>query len=168
VNLTPTSYIVLGLIRYAGSATPYDLKVAIPPTVGNFWTIPHSQLYAEPDRLTEAGYLKREQESGGRRRKSYRVTPAGVKALDAWLGAGAAGGVPELRDPALLKLFFGSDPAQLAAEQLELYESKLAEWEEMRASDTGEGPRGPWLALDAGMGHARESIRFWRELAKGR
>lgn len=168
MNLTPTSYIVLGLIRYAGSATPYDLKVAIPMTVGNFWTIPHSQLYAEPDRLTEAGYLERDQESGGRRRKSYRLTGAGAAALDGWLASGGAGGVPELRDPALLRLFFDTDPVQLAAEQLELYEAKLAEWTELRAADDGKEPRGPWLALDAGIGHARESIRFWRALAKGR
>ena len=167
LNLTATSYIVLGLVRYAGSATPYDLKQAVPMTVGNFWTVPHSQLYAEPDRLADAGLLDREQERGGRRRKSYRVTAAGERALEEWLGDPRGAGTFELRDPALLKLFFGADPIKLAHEQLAIHESTLAAYEALRAADDGTGPRGPWLALDSGIGHGREWVRFWRAVASG-
>ena len=55
ITLTPTSYIVLGLVRYAGEATPYALKQMAAATVGNFFSIPHSQIYAEPERLAGAG-----------------------------------------------------------------------------------------------------------------
>ena len=69
MQLTPTSYIVLGLLEAAdGEATPYDLKQAVAASVGNFWSIPHSQLYAEPERLARAGYLTEERETHGRRR----------------------------------------------------------------------------------------------------
>ena len=54
-RLTPTSYIVLGLLEAAGEATPYDLKRAVGTSVGNFWSLQHSQLYAEPARLASAG-----------------------------------------------------------------------------------------------------------------
>lgn len=75
-------------------------------------------------------------------------------------------GQKAVRDPALLKLFFGGEPGPIAAEQVALYEAKLAEYESLRAADPGDGPRGPWLALDAGIGHARESVRFWKALAR--
>jgi DNA-binding PadR family transcriptional regulator len=74
IELTQTSYTVLGLISMAGEPTPYDLKQLVAISVGNFWSIPHSQLYAEPDRLADAGYLTVRRESGGRRRKHYKLT----------------------------------------------------------------------------------------------
>ena len=51
IRLTPTSYIVLGFLSLLGEATPYDLKRMVSVSVGHFWSFPHSQLYAEPDRL---------------------------------------------------------------------------------------------------------------------
>ena len=59
IELTPTSHIVLGLLSMAVQATPYDLKQMAARTVGEFWTLPHSQLYSEPARLARAGYLTR-------------------------------------------------------------------------------------------------------------
>ena len=37
VRLTPTSYIVLGLLEFAGESTPYGLKQLVSASVGNFW-----------------------------------------------------------------------------------------------------------------------------------
>jgi len=48
-----------------GPSTPYDLKRFVQLSVGNFWPFPHTQLYAEPARLAEAGLLE---ETGRRRR----------------------------------------------------------------------------------------------------
>jgi hypothetical protein len=45
------------------------------------------------------------------------------------------------------------------------HRAKLAEYEARRALDTAEGPRGPWHALDAGIAHEREWVRFWAQLA---
>ena len=59
IQLTQTSYVVLGLVARAGEATPYDLKQIVAATIGGFFSIPHSQLYAEPERLAGAGFPTR-------------------------------------------------------------------------------------------------------------
>jgi PadR family transcriptional regulator AphA len=166
IELTQTSYLVLGLISIAGEATPYALKQMVAASVGNFWSIPHSQLYAEPDRLAKGGYLTVEQERGGRRRKHYSLTRQGKEALERWKRAPTDGDW-ELRDPGILKLFFGADTAALAAEQLTIHKERLAEYEAMRAQIDEPVPAGARLALEAGIGHAREYIRFWSKLAAG-
>ena len=84
-TLTPTSAMVLGFLRAAGPSTPYDLKQMHALSVGHFWSIPHSQLYAEPERLAKTGLVSEEREDGGRRRRRFTITPAGEAALDAWL-----------------------------------------------------------------------------------
>jgi DNA-binding PadR family transcriptional regulator len=166
VRLTPTSYIVLGLLSWAGEATPYDLKALVARSVGEFWSLQHAQLYTEPERLAEAGLLVEKREEGGRRRKRYSLTDAGRDALARWL-ASPTSDWTELRDPGLLQLFFGADPAELAAAQLGTHRAKLAEYEEIqRAPELGD-LRGPRLALEAGIAHEREWIRFWEGLAGG-
>jgi PadR family transcriptional regulator AphA len=162
IELTPTSHIVLGLLSKFGEATPYDLKQMVSASVGQFWTMPHSQLYAEPARLARAGYVTEQREPGGRRRKLYNITDTGQAALGDWLGVLT----PEpyvLRDLALLKLFFGADVSELAKVQLETHRKKLAEYESLSAHDPGSGPRGPWLALELGTRHERETVHFWSE-----
>lgn len=131
IKLTSMSYVVLGLVSQLGSATPYDLKRAVELTVSNFWPTPHTTLYAEPARLAGAGYLEEDQERGGRRRKQYTITRKGRKVLDAWL-ADPEAAPPVMHDEAMLKVFFGADPAPLAErkrqwhrEQLELLDHYL-------------------------------------------
>ena len=78
--------------------------------MGGFFSIPHSQLYAEPERLSGAGYLRERREQAGRRRKHSTRSPAkGSKALEEWLRTPTEE-LYELRDPGLLKLAFGGDP----------------------------------------------------------
>ena len=165
IELTPTSHIVLGLLSMFGEATPYDLKRMVSASVGQFWTLPHSQLYAEPARLARAGYVTEEQEKDGRRRKIYAIAEPGEAALETWLAVLT----PEpyvLRDPALLKLFFGAEARELAEAQLETHRQKLAEYEALAEADTGGARRGPWLALELGTRHERETVRFWTEQAE--
>ena len=160
VRLTPTSYIVLGLLELAGESTPYGLKQLVAASVGNFWTLHHAQLYTEPERLAKAGYVSERREEGGRRRRRYRLTEKGRVALEEWRGEGT-GLLSEYRDPALLKLFFGGDPAKLAAVQAPAHRAKLAEYEALRDSMPAEVPEGPRLALEAGIRHERSSVEFW-------
>lgn len=164
MNLTPTSYIVLGLLERAGPGTPYDLKQLVAASIGNFWSIPHSQLYAEPKRLADAGYLAERREQGGRRRHVYALTSKGRAALADWRGQPTRD-LPELRDLALLKIFFGADPAALAREQLAAHREKLAEYEAVRDA-LGDDPalEGPARTLEAGIRHEREWVRYWRGL----
>lgn len=163
IRLTPTSYIVLGLLNEAGEATPYDLKQIVTTSLGDFWSLPHAQLYAEPERLTAAGLLSERRERSGRRRKHYKLTADGKQALEEWIGEPTAERT-ELRDPGLLKIFFGADPVAMAAMQLPLRRRKAEHYEELLAQIEGHVPEGMVLALRAGIGHEREWVRFWTEL----
>jgi PadR family transcriptional regulator AphA len=167
-RLSPTSYIVLALIDGAGEATPYDLKQAVAMTLGNFWSVPHAQIYAEPERLREGGYLSERREEGGRRRRYYKLTDQGEKALAAWLAEPTAE-MAELRDPGMLKLFFGGNAKRLAKAQLSTHRQRLAELEALAAQMEGPSqvPRGFFLTVRAGLGHEREWVRFWSLIEQG-
>jgi PadR family transcriptional regulator, regulatory protein AphA len=163
MRLTETSYIVLGLIEQIGPATPYDLKRMAQVSTFNFWAVPHTQLYTECARLATDGLLSEQREQTGRRRRIYRLTKPGREALAEWL-AEPTEELEEIRDPATLKLFFGGDPAQLAAAQLAAHTRRLRSYEQLREQMT-EAPSGWRLALESGIGHERESVRFWSRLA---
>ncbi len=161
IRLTTTSYVVLGLVEMCEPATPYDVKRAAEATTADFWTLAHTQLYSECARLAAAALLDERQEATGRRRKLYRITRAGRAALDAWRADPAEGAV-ELRDPGILKLFFGADPAALAPAQLALHERRLARYREQAKADLPDHVR---LVLECGIGHEREYVRYWKRLA---
>ena len=165
IRLTPTSYIVLGFVSLLGEATPYDLKRMVAISVGHFWTFPHSQLYAEPDRLTAAGYLTVQQEDTGRRRKTYKLTLDGEQELSAWRAAPIED-TYEIRDPATLKLFFGAEPHALAAMELNLLRAELSELEAVMPEAAAGAPAGPRLALEYGLHITRAAIEFWSRLAE--
>ncbi|HTA35344.1 MAG TPA: PadR family transcriptional regulator [Solirubrobacteraceae bacterium] len=163
IELTTTSFIVLGLLAMAGEATPYDLKQMVGATVGNFWSLPHSQVYAEPERLARTGYLSEQRESTGRRRRRYSLTDSGRAAFEQWLNVFTAEPYA-LRDLGLLKLFFGGDVHRLATAQVELHRSQLAEYEAIsQRAASGDMPQGPRLALELGIRHERETVHFWEE-----
>lgn len=165
MKLTPTSFIVLGLIERAGAATPYELKATVNRSVGNFWSLQHAQLYTETERLTKAGYLAEEREETGRRRRRYTITDAGRAALTDWR-AEAPTTVSELRDLGMLKLFFGADPRLLAPAQLDAHRRKLAEYGALLAEVQGSGREGEaaCLVLQAGIAHQEVWLRFWSAL----
>jgi DNA-binding PadR family transcriptional regulator len=166
-RLTPTSYVVLGLIEQMQPASPYDLKRAVALGVGQFWSLPHTQLYAECTRLAEEGLLSERREEKGRRRRIYRLTKSGAEALDRWRSE-PTGELYELRDAGLLKLFFGADPKTLAPPQLEAHTVRLREYEELLEYGREMGaPAGAIHAVEAGIGHEREYVRFWKRLGGG-
>ena len=159
-KLTNTSYIVLGLLELFGDATPYELKARVAGSVGDFWSVQHAQLYSEPERLAQDGLVSEEREETGRRRKRYAITADGREALATWR-ANPSSAFTELRDPGLLQLFFGADPRALAEKQLEIHDVKLADYVRQRDELPPNLPRGMRLALDAGIGHEQEWVRFW-------
>jgi PadR family transcriptional regulator AphA len=163
-RLTATSYIVLGLLEQVEPATPYDLKQIAQVSTNNFWSVPHTQLYTECARLAAEGLLDERQEQAGRRRRVYRLTADGRKALEVWRNEPATE-LYELRDAATLKLFFGGDPATLAATQLQAHKGRLKEYELLREGIDAL-PAGQQLALECGLGHEREFIRFWSRVAQ--
>ena len=136
IRLGPTSYLVLGITALRGPSTPYDLKRFVQLSIGHFWPFPHTQLYAEPARLAEAGLLKETREETGRRRRHYELTEAGRERLEEWLAESVAS-PNEIRDLALLKLFFSelTEPEAvqaLAAEQAAAHRAKAAIYEAIR------------------------------------
>jgi PadR family transcriptional regulator, regulatory protein AphA len=161
-RLTQTSYVVLGLVEFLAPATPYALKQMAAVSTVNFWTVPHTQIYTECARLAASGLLSEEREQEGRRRRIYRLTTAGAAALERWRHEPASE-LLELRDPATLKLFFGADPESLAAAQLDAHRERLANYEQLIEA-VASGPPGFRLALEVGIGHEREFIRFWSKL----
>jgi DNA-binding PadR family transcriptional regulator len=168
IQLTPTSFIVLGLLSTAGEATPYELKQMAAATVGSFWSLSHSQVYAEPERLARAGYLNEKREQSGRRRKRYSLTARGKSAFEEWLDEPSTG-LYELRDPGILQLAAGAETSKLAPVQLETHRQKLAELEQLHAMLEATGaPDAYKLACECGIGHEREYVRFWSRLAKDR
>jgi PadR family transcriptional regulator AphA len=160
IRLTDTSYAVLGLLEHCEPATPYRLKQVAQESILHFWSIPHTQLYTECARLAAAGMLDEHRETTGRRRRVYRLSATGRKALAQWR-ADPDAGLYELRDPGLLKLFCGADPAAVAEIQLDKHVRRLKRYEELFSEHAPEGPR---LSLEAGIGHEHEYIRFWSRL----
>ena len=164
-QLTPISYVVLGLVA-DGATTSYDMKQRASRSVGYFWNFPHSQLYAEPARLTELGLLAEEREAEGRRRRVYTLTPAGRRALDDWLRQPTSE-QPQIRDTGLLKLFFGEglsagEIAELARAQEQAHEARLAVYETIADSVTNPNHA---AVVRAGLLHERTFAEFWRKLA---
>jgi PadR family transcriptional regulator AphA len=173
-RLTPTSYLVLGLLAREGPSTPYDLERHVRATLGNFWTFPHTLLYTEPARLAAQGLVTESRETEGRRRRVFTVTPAGLDALGAWLDRPSAAPT-ELRDRGLLQLFFADlAPAEgrlrLAEQQLAIHRAKLAAYEEDARIERGSGGSGRgqrtvehWRGetLRMGLLYERAAVEFW-------
>jgi DNA-binding PadR family transcriptional regulator len=158
MRLTGTSYAVLTLLGHLGEATPYDLKQALEKSVANFWPVPHTTFYAEPDRLQRGGYLEVRQEPGGRRRKLYSLTDAGRGALRQWADSPEVS-ESQLRDEGTLKIFAGADPEAIFARQREWRTRKLEELEGYLASLAGvpedERSAAARTTLEIGIGYQR-------------
>jgi PadR family transcriptional regulator AphA len=171
-RLSEPSYIVLGILEHVPSATPYELKQLAKLSTMHFWTVSHAQLYKESARLAAEGLLSEEQEQTGRRRRRYSLTELGRQALEAWRNEPERSGADhrELRDEGLLKLFLGVNPGKLASDELRSHEARLHSYEELHtaaaaaAAAYADLPQGPLLALEAGLGHEREYVRFWKKV----
>jgi DNA-binding PadR family transcriptional regulator len=170
-KLTPTSYLVLGAVAFLVRATSYDLKSFVQLSVSHFWSFPHSQLYAEPERLVQMGLLSDRRESGGRHRRIYSITDEGRRELEAWL-ADPDTAPFELRDMGVLKLFFGNlaqaeDVLRLAERQVERAKEQLEEYAaiEERFKDVT-GLDYQLATLQCGIAVERAVLAFWEQVAK--
>lgn len=66
----------------------------------------------------------------------------------------------------LLQLAFGGDPKRLAVAQREVHAERLREHEELHTQPS-EWPEGLRLALESGIDHECEWVRFWEWVAGG-
>lgn len=164
-SLTATSYLVLGLVGHLGAATSYDLKRAVAGTIGGFWPVPHSQLYAEPARLAAVGLLVEDREADGRRRRTYTLAPEGRHALERWLAEPFDEG-SELRDPALLRLFFGAQAGpggvrHIARRAAEVHRRQLAAFEALIADPPPRTDLHQLSILALAARYEAQAISFW-------
>jgi DNA-binding PadR family transcriptional regulator len=169
VRLGPVSYLVLGITALRGPSTPYELKRFVQLSIGHFWPFPHTQLYAEPERLAQAGLLTETREETGRRRKHYAITETGRERLEGWLAEPVAS-AHEVRDLALMKLFFSEltgpeDMETLATEQAAAHRAKAAIYEALctRYADRPELAH-RLLSAELGIRLAYAAAGFWDEV----
>lgn len=174
VKLTPTSYVILGMVAMRGPSTSYDLKRAIGHSVGYFWPFPHARLYAEPKDLVKAGLLTVSTEAEGRRRQTYSITDEGTHELQAWLAQSTSEQM-QVRDIAQLKLFFGElaqpeDVLILVKEQIVQHHDRIKTYTAMqeRFSDR-EDVAHRMVPLRLGLELEYAALKFWEgfEIQRG-
>jgi PadR family transcriptional regulator AphA len=101
---TAITPVVLGLLA-GRPRSGYDIKAAVDRSTRFFWAASYGQIYPELRRLEAEGLIEGEDSpTGGRRRRVYKLTPAGRTALVEWLLGSTV--TIELRDESLLRLFF--------------------------------------------------------------
>jgi DNA-binding PadR family transcriptional regulator len=148
-------------------ATSYEMKRRVAISIGHFWPFPHSQLYAEPTRLVQAGLLAEDVETGGRRRRRYRLTDRGRDELARWLSASTVEHT-EVRDMGMLKLFFASDApstvvANLAADRFQFHQGRVDEWQRLRNEIESAASEVELATLEMGLRVERAAAEFWSE-----
>lgn len=82
-----TAHAILGLLALRPSWSTYELSQQLRRNMRFFWPRAESAIYAEAKSLVERGWARAEEVQYGRRtRTDYRITPAGRRALQEWLG----------------------------------------------------------------------------------
>lgn len=101
-DLKPISYVVLGAVGEHGASTPdlVDMARRGAPVI---WAAADSQMYSEPKRLADLGYLKTGKEPGKTRSRTvYTLTRKGRDALERWLKTPAP--LPRVQHEAAIRL----------------------------------------------------------------
>ena len=112
-KLTTTSYAILGLLALRPWSA-YELSQQMRRSVGEFWPRAERGIYDEPKNLVAHGYASATDEQQGRRpRTVYAITPAGRRALRAWLAEDSA--PPQFESEAVLRIAFAEHGQQRAA-----------------------------------------------------
>jgi DNA-binding PadR family transcriptional regulator len=117
MELSSTAYVILGLLR-KGEKSGYEIKSIVDRSVRFFWTASYGQIYPELRNLAKAGLIEgTSKPTGARKRTVYRLTAEGRKELRRWLDVEPE--VYEMRDEALLKLFFAGASPDAARKAIE-------------------------------------------------
>jgi DNA-binding PadR family transcriptional regulator len=132
-TLTTTEAAVLALLAIEGENSGYDLLRYVSKAIGYVWAPARSQLYALLPRLVRDGLaVSRKVAQTDRPDKTlYRISPAGTRALQAWLEVVDPGD----RDAFQLRLFVGKLTSdEVLVRHVEAFRERLEGWlEELRA-----------------------------------
>jgi PadR family transcriptional regulator, regulatory protein AphA len=133
--MTSTSRAILGLLSIV-PMSGYDLAQSAERTVGRFWPVSKSQVYAELARLQPLGLVQGTEVAQDRRpdKRVFRLTERGEEALDGWLESDDLA-APRFQLPFLLKIFLGhrTAPGRSAALLQEVRARALAQVQELEA-----------------------------------
>jgi DNA-binding PadR family transcriptional regulator len=103
-ELTTTSYAILGLLAIRPWST-YELATQMRRNLHYFWPRAESNLYAEPKRLVDGGFVRAESQPVGKRRRTvYSITAKGRRTLKRWVAEPA--GDSRLESETLVKAMF--------------------------------------------------------------
>jgi DNA-binding PadR family transcriptional regulator len=171
----PLSYVILAAIGEQGASTPELVEMLSRGRM--YWTASPSQVYAEPKRLLELGWITSEKRPGKTRSRTvYRLTDAGREAVRGWLRAPA--GFPRLQHEAAVRLFAGDmiDDEEILA-SLKRLRADIGEMREVVARNVARAPSLPhrtrYMLLHQDLGrrlldaHADWLDHVERELAPG-
>ena len=160
-ELSPTGRVILGMVA-AEPRSGYDIKAAVDRSTRFFWAASYGQIYPELKRLAEGGLIEpADEERGGRRRTTYRITKAGRAALADWIRDPEL--TNELRDEGLLKLFFagllGRDDAIVVLETArQAYARKREALLQIEPRAAASERVGPHAVLEFGLGMTEFAI----------
>jgi PadR family transcriptional regulator, regulatory protein AphA len=172
MNLSSTAYVILGMLG-RGPRTGYEIKAAVDHSTRFFWAASYGQIYPQLKQLAEAGLVKGQSDPrGGRKRTVYTLTAAGRKELRRWLQQPPE--AFELRDEALLKLFFSGAYPDAAATALAAkrrhHETKLEQLRAIEPLAREAADPFPYMVLRHGVELSEWTIEWCRraesELAK--
>lgn len=170
MELSPTAYVILGMLRH-GARSGYEIKQVVDNSTRFFWAASYGQIYPDLRKLAKAGLVAGEPKpQGGRKRTVYRLTAAGRRTLRDWLAEEPE--LLELRDEGLLKLFFaeaadGRRAVEILEAKRRIHERKLEQLRavERDASVDLDADPYPYLVLRYGLAF-NEWIVDWCERAK--
>ncbi len=113
VELNATAASILGFLERE-AMTGWDLAAKVEEIIGDFWNVTRSQIYRELKMLAAHG-LVASMKAGPRDKQPYRITDAGRRAFRAWISE--APGLPNMRLPLVLQVFFAEDVPPEALER---------------------------------------------------
>ena len=162
VELSSTAYVILGLLR-KGPKSGYEIKAVVDRSTRFFWAASYGQIYPELRRLSDIGLIEgTSTPQGGRKRTVYRLTADGRRELRRWLDVEPE--MFELRDEALLKLFFAGAKPDAARKAIEArrahHEEKLRQLREIEPLAKAAADGFPHMVLRCGVDYSESIIRW--------
>jgi DNA-binding PadR family transcriptional regulator len=133
MDLSPTAYVILGMVRNE-PRSGYEIKAVVDNSTRFFWAASYGQIYPELKRLAEAGLVEGiDASTGDRKRIRYAITSDGEAELKDWLRRPPE--VAEMREEGLLKLFFAGvlKPAEAIETLRAMRRARLELAERLRA-----------------------------------
>ncbi|MGN0608270.1 MAG: PadR family transcriptional regulator [Oscillospiraceae bacterium] len=120
--------VILGLLAHE-DLSGYDIKKHIDSSISFFWKGSFGSIYPSLSAMEKEGLVRKaenSENSGGREKICYSITPDGKKALISWLKDSKA--VNDLKYETLLKLFFGGvTDAKTSVNTINAFENEIRE-----------------------------------------